>query len=108
MKTGTTAVEYLKAREQITQRPAATRIRDAEHARDRAIAERDIAMRELATVREERDMVTRRLADLSSRHGDARIILTMALSALKEHREHATARTVYQRIRSYFDLRGDE
>ena len=108
MTTGTTAVEYLKQRAQLTERPAATRIRDAEHARDRAIAERDIAMRELATVREERDMVSRQLADLSHRHTDARVILTMALTALKNYREHIEARTVYTRIRKYFDLRGDE
>jgi hypothetical protein len=64
--------------------------------------------RELLATRNERDMLARQLADLSRKHTDARVILTMALKALSPYRHYSTPRAAYNRIRSHFGLPEDE
>lgn len=99
-----TAAEYLKERYLKTERPLRQQITDAERERDRIRGELHVERVEHIKTRNERDMLARKLADLSTKHTDARIVLTMALTALKPYEEHVEARRVRKRIREIFNL----
>jgi hypothetical protein len=103
----TTPIEKILPREalaHIKPRTAETRIADAERERDRIRAELHVERVAHIKTRGERDMLARRLADVSTKLTDARVILTMALSALRGFRQYVEARKVYRRISAYFQL----
>lgn len=103
----TTPIEKILPREalaHIRPRSAETRIADLERELARVKGELHVERVEHKQTRNERDMVSRSLADVSKKLTDARVILTMALTALKGFRQYVEARKVYHRIRTYFDL----
>ena len=103
----TTPIEKILPREalaHIKPRSAETRIADLERELARTKAELSVERTHHKTTREERDMLARQMQKMSTRHTDARIVLTMALAALKPYEEHVEARRVRKRILQMFDV----
>lgn len=88
----TTAAEYLRERYLKSERPAATQIADAERARDRHRADLHIEKVAHMQTRNERDMLARKLAEVSSKKSEAMILLAKAITVCGRHKEHDDCR----------------
>jgi hypothetical protein len=88
----TTAAEYLRDRYLKTERSAATQIADAERARDRIRGELHVERVAHIQTRNERDMLARKLAEMSSQRGELKMLVAKAITVCGRHKEHADCR----------------
>lgn len=90
----TTAAEYLRERYLKSERPAATQIADAERARDRHRADLHIERVAHIQTRNERDMLARKLAEMSSQRAELKMLVAKAITVTSRHKEHADCRAL--------------
>lgn len=90
----TTAADYLKQRYLQTERPLRQQVTDAERERDRIRGELHVERVHHIQTRNERDMLARKLAAMSSQRGELKMLVAKAITVLARHKEHADCRAL--------------